>query len=432
MRRLLITLFCFAGIEVSAQFKNIKLAEEAVDARGPLTASIAISHKDPNNIVAAIGQTGVRYTLDSGSTWNEATAVSPFGIKGSPTVISDGKGHFYYFHTSGLGSEGTGKVGGVDRIVCQKSEDGGKTWSGGTFMGYSPPKNQDHHWATMHPKKQIIYTTWTQFDSYGLKDPNCHSNILFSMSTNAGGKWSKPIQLNQTPGDCMDDGHTTSASMTAVAMDGRFFATWATGGIIFFDRSYDGGETWLSNDLAIAKEANSGVSNIPGIGSQKSTPVLMVNNSPSRTHGNLYIVHADQKNGQNDTDIWFLRSVNRGDNWTAPIRINSDGPGKHQFMPWMTVDQTTGNIYIVYYDRRAYDDLETDVYLAYSTDGGNVFKETKISATPFVPVASKPFSDYISVVAHAGVITPIWTRMDNGVKSVWTAVIKDEELIKSK
>ena len=158
----------------------------------------------------------------------------------------------------------------------------------------------------------------------------------------------------------------------------------------------------------------------------------MVNNSPSRAHGNLYIVHADQKNGENDTDIWFLRSVNRGDNWTLPLRINFDEPGKHQFMPSMTVDQTTGSIYIVYYDRRAYDDLRTDVYLAYSFDGGSSFREVKISETPFVPNESKPFADYINIVAIGGIITPIWTRMDDGVSSVWTTVIKDSELSRAK
>ena len=96
----------------------------------------------------------------------------------------------------------------------------------------------------------------------------------------------------------------------------------------------------------------------------------------------------------------------------------------------MAVDQTNGNVYIVYYDRRSYDDLQTDVYLAYSTDGGNTFVEKKISESPFVPEDSKPFSTYINIAAHAGIITPIWTRMDNGKTSVWMTVIKQEELLK--
>lgn len=94
----------------------------------------------------------------------------------------------------------------------------------------------------------------------------------------------------------------------------------------------------------------------------------------------------------------------------------------------MTVDQATGYIYMVYYDRRDYDDNRTDVYLAYSRDGGSSFKEVKISESPFVPDPTKFFGDYDNISAHNGIITPIWTRMDKGKTSVLTAVIKDADL----
>ena len=169
---------------------------------------------------------------------------------------------------------------------------------------------------------------------------------------------------------------------------------------------------------------------IPGISRCNGMPVLMADNSPGTFRGSLYLVWADQKNGTNDTDIWFMRSTNRGDNWTPPLRLNQDGPGKHQFLPWMAVDQTTGYIYIVYYDRRAYDDNQTDVYVAFSMDGGNTFKEKKISESPFVPTESKFFGDYNNIAAHKGIIAPIWTRMDNQRTSVWTAVLKLDDLLK--
>jgi hypothetical protein len=159
-------------------------------------------------------------------------------------------------------------------------------------------------------------------------------------------------------------------------------------------------------------------------------PVLMVDNSPGPMHGSLYIVWADQKNGPNDTDIWFTRSTNKGDSWTAPEKINKDAPGKHQFLPWLAIDQTTGYLYVVYYDRRAYDDLRTDVYVAFSIDGGNSFIERKISETPFVPTDANFFGDYTNISAHKGIIAPIWTRMDEGKTSVWTAIIKQSELVR--
>ena len=144
------------------------------------------------------------------------------------------------------------------------------------------------------------------------------------------------------------------------------------------------------------------------------------------------MVWADQVNGENDTDIWFSRSFNFGDNWNTPIRVNNDSVVNHQFMPGMAVDAVSGIIYIVYYDRRNYTDNQTDVYLAYSTDNGLSFKNVKISEKPFTPQADVEFGNYLSIAAYKGTIIPMWTRMDNGKTSIWTTIIKHDELVKVK
>ena len=167
---------------------------------------------------------------------------------------------------------------------------------------------------------------------------------------------------------------------------------------------------------------------IPGHDRCNGMPVLMTDNSKGRYRGSLYVVWADQREGDDDTDIWITRSHNFGDNWSTPMRVNDDGPGKHQYLPWMAVDQTTGYVYIVYYDRRSYDDTQTDVYLAYSSDGGANFKNVKISEKPFAPQEDRFFGDYNNISAHKGIIAPIWTRMDDGKTSVWTTIIKQEDL----
>jgi hypothetical protein len=98
----------------------------------------------------------------------------------------------------------------------------------------------------------------------------------------------------------------------------------------------------------------------------------------------------------------------------------------------MAVDPTTGYVYIVYYDRSAYDDAQTDVYIAYSVDSGASFKNVKISEKPFTPIADVPFGDYINISASEGIVTPVWTRMDDGKTSIWTAVINHADLEKAK
>jgi hypothetical protein len=337
MTRVLLICFLMVSIGAVGQFKNIKLAEQVDGVYPPLEPSIAINKKNPKNIVAGVVLDRAIYTNDGGATWAETKLESPYGVYGDPAVISDAKGDFYFFHLADPSKQGRSNDEWLDRIVCQKSTDGGKTWSTGASIGHNPPKDQDKEWPAVHPRKQYIYTTWTQFDKYGLEDPNCHSNIMFSKSTNAGKKWSTPVQINQNPGDCIDDDNTAEGAVPAVDMEGRVYVAWANQGNIYFDRSFDGGSTWLTNDLLIAKQEGGWSMDIPGIMRSNGMPVLMIDNSKGRLSGSLYLVWADQRNGTDDTDIWFMRSTNQGDMWTQPMRINQDGPGKHQFFPWIAL-----------------------------------------------------------------------------------------------
>ncbi|HEX8040910.1 MAG TPA: sialidase family protein [Chryseosolibacter sp.] len=411
------------------QLKNIMLDEQQDTSGFVCEPTIAINPRDTKNIVAGAVLDNLYFTEDGGETWTKAKLVSPFGVYGDPALAVDSKGNFYYFHlsdpTGGKGGYDTEKL---DRIVVQKSGDGGATWTEGESIGFNHPKDQDKEWAAVDTRGNV-YVSWTQFDKYGEPDPACHSNILFSMTKN-GRKWTEPVVISGLPGNCLDDDSTAEGAVPAATFDGKVFIAWANGGHIYLDRSFDGGYRWLSNDIRVTEQPGGWDMKIPGHDRCNGMPVLMTDGSKSPYRGSLYIVWADQRNGEDDTDIWFTRSVNFGDNWATPLRVNRDGEGKHQYLPWMAVDSSTGYIYIVYYDRRNYDDSQTDVYLAYSTDGGASFREVRISEKPFIPQDDRFFGDYNNIAAHDGVITPIWTRMDNGKTSVWTAIIKQEDLIK--
>lgn len=413
--------------QVLGQFKNIMLDEQKGTDRFVCEPTIAINPRYPNNIVAGSVLDNVYYTKDMGKTWKKVKLTSPSGVHGDPAVIADEKGNFYYFHlsdpTNGSGGYDSEKL---DRIVVQKSEDGGATWSQGESIGLNHPKDQDKEWATVDGKGNL-YVSWTQFDKYGDKDPACQSNILFSRSKN-GKKWSDPVVISQIPGNCVDDDNTAEGAVPAVTYDGKVMIAWSNQGKIFLDRSFNGGDLWLENDIVVAEQVGGWDINIPGHDRCNGMPVLMTDNSKGPYRGSLYVVWADQRNGENDTDIWITRSHNFGDNWSSPMRVNEDQSGKHQYLPWMAVDQSTGYVYIVYYDRRDHDDNQTDVYLAYSYDGGAKFKNIKISEKPFLPQDDRFFGDYNNISAHKGIIAPVWTRMDDGKTSVWTSIIKQEEL----
>jgi hypothetical protein len=419
--------------QAAAQFNNIQLATKREGEKyGPCEPSVAINLKDPQNIVVGTVLDRAIYSEDGGKTWQETKVTSPYGVYGDPALLSDTKGNIYFFHLADPSGEGRKNEAWLDRLVVNRSKDGGKTWNEGDFVGLNPPKDQDKQWATLHLKNDDIYLTWTQFDKYGDENPACQSNILFSKSSSKGEKWTKPVVLSNTPGDCKDSDNTAEGAVTAVNYDGKLFAIWANQGVLFLDRSYDGGETWLRNDLAMFEQPGGWDMKIPGLGRSNGFPVLVCDNSKSIHNGMLYVIWADQRDGENNTNIWFSRSNNYGDSWTVPQKVNDDETETHQFMPWMAIDQTTGYIYIVYYDRSPYTDNQTDVKLSYSTDAGLTFKHVTISEKPFIPVETTFFGDYNNIAAHEGVIVPVWTRMDDGSTSVWTTVIQQDQLIESK
>ncbi len=419
--------FCVFG--AGAQFRNIKL-DEASPGNRVAEPSIAINQKDTKNIVAASILDNIYYTFDGGLSWKSTKLTSPFGVYGDPVLVSDQKGTMYAFHLSDPTGEGWKNEKSLDHIVCHVSKDGGITWDEGSSIGYNPPKDQDKPWASIDAKGDL-WVTWTQFDKYNSPDASCQSNILLSTSSN-GKKWSEPIKISQTPGNCLDDDNTTEGAVPAVTADGKVFVAWSSRNKIFLDRSFDGGGMWLTNDIAITDQPGGWDLEIPGHDRCNGMPVLRVDMSKNVYRGCLYIVWADQRNGESNTDVWFMRSNNYGDNWSSPMKMGKDSTQNHQYLPWMAVDQVTGYIYVVYYDRGNYDDNRTDVYLAYSVDSGLSFENVKISETPFIPVETNFFGDYTNISAHDGIITPIWARMDDGKTSVWTAVIKQDELIPPK
>lgn len=408
-----------------AQFKNIMLVEASgnMQVREP---AIVINKKNQNNIAVSIAD-NIYYTVDAGAAWQSIKLTSSAGVYGNPVLVSDDKGNIYSFHLSDPTGEGWMNEKSLDQILCHISKDGGKTWEEGSPLGFNASKDQCKPWATVDSKGNV-WVAWTQFDRYKSDDENCQSTILLSSSSN-GKKWSKPIQISQTPGNCKDDNNTVSGAMPAIGGDGKAFVAWSNQNKIFLDRSFDGGGIWLTNDIAIAQQPSGFTIKIPGHGHYNSKPVLMIDQSKSIYRGSLYAIWSDQRSGEGNTNVWFIRSTNFGDNWSAPLKLGDDKDDRHQYLPWMTIDEATGYIYAVFYDRADYEDDQTDARLAYSTDGGVSFKTAKISETPFTPDSTQSFGDYINIAAHKGIITPVWTRMEDGKTSVWTTIIRQSDLI---
>ena len=146
--------------------------------------------------------------------------------------------------------------------------------------------------------------------------------------------------------------------------------------------------------------------------------------------GRVYMVYTrEHPNESNNTDIYVRHSDNGGITWSAAVRVNDDQTANSQFLPKISLDPTTGNIAVVWYDCR--NDLgaggpgDTDgipnddaqFWGAFSTNGGTSF-------TPNIQISTGTsnshdsgngidYGDYTGLSFYGGIAHPGWSDNSN-------------------
>lgn len=407
----------------SQSFENI-LIDQARSNNGPEEPTISISITDPQIIMAGANKDNTYLSKDGGRSWVKKQMKSKYGVYGDPCIISTITGKFMYFHLSLPKGEAFVDEPFLDRIVCQYSTKNVNTFHKGVGIGHNPPKDQDKEWAVYDLKTKRTYVSWTQFDAYGSTNIEDKSVILAAYSDNEGKTWSEPVTMSLITGDCLDDDSTVEGAVPAIGINGEMHVAWANKEKIYFNTYIPGRE--IGEEKEIAQQIGGWTQDIEGLPRANGLPITVSDMSDGAHKGNIYVCWSDQRNGATDTDVFIISSKDGGRTWNKPKKVNNDTTHTQQFLPWLTIDQTTGFLYTVFYDRRNYSDNQTDVYLAVSKDGGATFENHKISDSPFTPISSVFFGDYINVSAHKNQVRPIWTRYENGKLSIWTALIKGD------
>jgi hypothetical protein len=412
---------------VFAQYTNVRVS--STSSTSDEEVSIAINPNNPQLMCGGANINRFYFSSNAGQTWTQKNMTSPtFGVWGDPCLTFDRLGNILYGHLSNSPSPGYW----IDRIVVQKSTDNGVTWNNGAGIGFNSPKEQDKEWLAIdfqnNSFRDNVYVTWTEFDNYGSSSFSDSSRILFSRSTDFGVSFSVPIKISDVGGNCIDDDLTVEGAVPAIGPNGEIYVSWSGPLGIMFDKSTNGGITW-GVDKFVTTQPGGWAYDIPGISRCNGLPITSCDTSHSPFRGNIYINWSDQRNGSDNTDVFFIKSTNGGNTWGPVKKINSDVTSRHQFFTWMNVDQVTGIIYFVFYDRRNTSGSLTDVYLARSRDGGETFENFLISQSSFNPNSSVFFGDYTGISAWNHIVRPIWMRLDNSTLSVWTALIYDSSSV---
>lgn len=419
---ILIVIFAIYG---AAQAQQVVRVTEP-DAIGPAEVTIAINPRNPDNIVGASFQTGqpprpragsYHYvSMDGGKTWKTVPAADPKNLtQGDDVVYFSNDGNVYHAHLSFEGIRVARPPRAESGIIVDTSRDGGLTWEEAVpainhINSVTPFEDKpgivvDN--APESPNKGNVYLAWTRFDVYGSSDPDCHSHIYFSRSTDGGKNFAMPIRISDSTGDCRDSDNTVEGAVPAVGPKGEVYIVWAGPPGLVFKKSLDGGLSF-SKEKVISDMPGGWDFAVEGLDRANGMPVTGVDLSNGPNKGTLYVNWIDARNG--DPDVFLMSSRDSGETWSPPIRVNDDPVknGKAQFFTWMAVDPIDGSVNMVFYDRRETEGAATRVTLARSIDGGRKFVNYQIDLPPFICNPSVFFGDYTGISAYNGRVVPIF------------------------
>ena len=400
----------------ASSFSNLK----------PNEVTVSVNPENTQNIIVGSNNDWLYSSFTGGTSWTEDVLVAPvLGVRGDPVVLFDHLGYAYYSHLSN--PEGPAIF---DRIVVQKSVDGGLTWDEGVGVGLNGDRLQDKEWIeadmTNSVYKGNLYMAWTEFDKYGSPLPEDKSRIRFSYSSDHSGTWSEPIIISDTEGDCLDGDNTMEGAVPGIGPDGQIYLAWSGPAGIYFDKSLDGGHTF-GTDKVLSDIPGGWAFSVPEIYRCNGLPFTACDISDSKHRGNIYITWSDQRYGNNNTDVFLIKSSDGGKTWSQRKKVSDDNTQTHQFFPNIAIDPLTGIVYIVYYDRSRTGSIDTEVTLSRSVDGGDTFTSYKISKDSFLPTGTVFFGDYIDIAAYNGYIYPAWMTLNDGKMAVMIAKVQESD-----
>lgn len=371
-------------------------------------------------------------TASQGSLWTGGTFGPPTTFCDPATAISN-NGRYY--------------IGYIEPNLGQSiaiSTDEGASWTHhAVASGFTAMRDKNHLWvdkSLTSPYQHNLYAAWTDFGG-----PN-DSRVVFTRSTDGGLTWSPDVNISAaSAGAFLDQGVNLQSGP-----NGEVYAIWAIYDNVFAFEESDIGFAISTDGGANFQPSTRIISNIHGIRGgvtgknmrTNSFPVMAVDNSFGPYRGTIYVVWTNIGtpgiNTGDDVDIYMIKSTDQGANWSAPQLVHSKVPGaeKKHYFPWITCDQMTGKLHIIYYDDRDVSATECEAWMSSSFDGGDTWSEYRVSDVAFTPspvtvnpnIAFGYFGDYLGVSAFDDVIYPVWTDNRTGLALSYTSPLLANDL----
>ena len=334
-----------------------------------------IAWRQFNSIDSDFRQAGWGYTTDAGVTWTFPGVLQNNVFRSDPVTKSDETGNFFYLSLQSTQQES---------FFCDdlwRSTNGGQSWT-----EQSPDEaahGGDKEWFTIDTNvggmgHGFVYQFWTSFFACNF------DGTAFNRSTDSGVTWQSPL----SPSNFTDTGTLD------VDTNGNLFVGGGSPFQCLRSSNAQNPNVTPTFDQNVTVNLGGDLiqGGINGIGLCGQT-FLTVDRSGTATNNNIYMLASVQPTGaSNGTDVMFARSTDGGQTFSAPQRINDDpvNPNKWHIFGTLSV-APNGRIDVVWLDsRNAANNIDTQLFYSWSTDGGVTWAPNIAVSNPFNPQAGYP------------------------------------------
>jgi hypothetical protein len=412
---------------------NVRLSGAQTSGRSE--SDLRFNYGNLNQVIGASNNNGGStqaqfYSSDGGGTWSQASlpAVTGDSFQSDPAVdwTSDGKA---WALTVGVGTTG-------NSVRAFKSTDAGQTWTfDATISSTQDNVDKPNLWVDHSPSspyRDNLYALWWN-----------NGPTYLARRAGPGGTWQAPQQLSGSETSGGSDGGDIKTNTF-----GDVFAFWPSEGTreLYVSKSTNGGANWGA-PVKIAGTNGAFLIHPPAQSGRGALLYITAAAHRTVTEDRVYACWADLAGGsgcsvQSDQPgsnvnssckmrIFFAISNDGGAHWGAPKKLNDQSSKNDQFFPRLALDETSGDLMVVYYDTVAdAGRLKTDVWMQSSTDGGETWSDAQKITTQQTDEATanndngNQYGDYIGLTGYAGQFFACWTdRRSGNFEEIWGAPI---------
>ena len=370
-----------AAFDAQAPHAEFHLAADPRDARTLVGGAIVLSRADGSP------ETHIYASTDAGSSWRWHVLTEESKNGGGDPQVMYGADGTAYFATLGMGLKPNGRPRAS--LLVARSTDRGRTWSPAKDL--DPTTSWDHEqfaadWYSKRFKNRVYLAALYGYPDY---------SIGVWHSSNSGLTWSKRVLamrmhkygINVYTPAVLSDGTLLVFTEDFAAIPGttsKYSNMWAVA-------SHDGGVTF-GKPRKIGGEATGGQAYYEklregGIFYEDTPPAFAADGNPAspyrdHVYGAYTLPYGDVRR------IVFTRSVDGGQHWSKPVRIDPDVPaGAQQYQQAVAVN-AQGQVAVTWFDTRG-NPKGYRQYATISLDGGATFLPAHaISSRASNPAAS--------------------------------------------